>query len=356
MRKTGGCQDKQPQRHEVRPADQRPNSETSVEDPLCRLAMLATAPCQAHLDIRKRQAQIAFVDVLPPVFEGTAFRRCDDVTAFTLIELLVVIAIIAVLASLLLPGLHRAKQVADSAVCKSNLRQWGMSSRMYVDDFQVFPPFRTTDGEGTDERYWYQRLECYSATKWHDSWVWRQKGALPTGIDVCPSYAKLKGLIALPATGSYGYNNRGWFTLPATKELGLGGTILDPAFDGFSVATPANLRPVKELDVVSPSDMLAMGDAVLLDSQQPPGVSWWGPQGQIDLSTANPGFAVELQLSSSLTDSDGWWSRDAAWQRKRHGGRWNMLLCDGHVQSFRTADLWDPRLDWSPSPMPTRGP
>jgi prepilin-type N-terminal cleavage/methylation domain-containing protein/prepilin-type processing-associated H-X9-DG protein len=68
-------------------------------------------------------------------------RRAEEARAFTLIELLVTLSIIAILASVLLPGLARAKQKAKSTQCLSNARQLGISVMLYVGDFsETYPP------------------------------------------------------------------------------------------------------------------------------------------------------------------------------------------------------------------------
>ena len=87
--------------------------------------------------------------------------RRKKATQFTLIELLVVVAIIAILASLLLPSLSKAKAYSYKAKCASNLRQIASLESMYVSDWQDW----ITYAVDSNNVYWHDLLAAYLPPK-----------------------------------------------------------------------------------------------------------------------------------------------------------------------------------------------
>ena len=83
--------------------------------------------------------------------------------SFTLIELLVVIAIIAILASMLLPALGRAREKAKEIACVSNLKQLGMAWQHYTmdSDDKIAPAFDDSLGASYGIASWTYRLAPY---------------------------------------------------------------------------------------------------------------------------------------------------------------------------------------------------
>jgi prepilin-type N-terminal cleavage/methylation domain-containing protein len=283
----------------------------------------------------------------PTVTKGNGLvppRPPERSAAFTLIELLVAIAIIGLLATLLLASLSRARDAADSVGCKSNLKQWGAALRMFIDDTGFFP--QTLSSVNTPPAVgfftsWHEQLENYVGTP---GLTWAEGPApyfVPTprrsGIQICPSYARLWGQKPAKSIGSYGYNAQGVaynFAIP--QMVGLGGDLLSSVPNGF--------RPIKDHEIVAPTEMMAFADSQL------------SPTGS---STEDNPIGPDVIASDALNPFDEiiWWvlggmsgtvpsigkNTCADRLRRRHAFRWNVAYCDSHTETRKMADLFDVR-------------
>src|SRR3954465_6126424 len=110
-------------------------------------------------------------------------------TGFTLIELLVVIAIIAILASMLLPALSKAKAKGQQTKCISNLKQLGIGMAMYLNDNRdEFPGTASRNTYGyhvEDWIYWRTNTKVYPPIE--KSLIAAQTGSVSSNLFRCPA-------------------------------------------------------------------------------------------------------------------------------------------------------------------------
>ncbi len=132
----------------------------------------------------------------------TAFHRRPTARYFSLVELLVVIAIIAILASMLLPALSRARASAQGIKCVGNIKQLGLALTMYAGDNGDYC-VQAYIGDDWN-RTWCGRRDSYSDR-------FRPEGGLmdylgeSDGIKACP-VAFVNGSSYDGGNGGYGYN------------------------------------------------------------------------------------------------------------------------------------------------------
>lgn len=227
--------------------------------------------------------------------------------AFTLVELLVVIGIIALLISILLPSLNRARRSARTVQCLSNLRQWGAAQAQYAAEHKTWA---VPDIQGAKEPVNKRR-------RWNDNNDFRRALGVPEFVPgsgnsqrfpddiLCPEAMRTQDN-ANNAGGqsqfSYGYNITGMAVQPTPA----------PADTDY-----IEFRGIKIVRVRAPAEKIMFADAM----------DFHVNRAKSDFYMKEPGYGEIREPGCNN------------YVAYRHDGRINIVFWDGHAATLRRDEV-----------------
>jgi prepilin-type N-terminal cleavage/methylation domain-containing protein len=235
---------------------------------------------------------------------------------FTLVELLVVVGIIAVLVSILMPSLGRAREAANQTKCLSNLRQLGTAFIMYANENQgKFPYAAQYDMPRPEDFIWWQETPYLGRTMtfYKQSAIARylSHGTLSKDYFICPS----DDVQQRPAHGTGGGCYRFSYTMNSWMA--------DSPFDqvkGYKAPRTSTIRNGSEKILLVEEDSLTVTDG----AWQPPVIDY-----RDSAQNSNGNDLLSIRHDGYKAKPDAGWSFPNIPNLNRQG---NLTFLDAHAE------------------------